>query len=115
MSETTVSIDPRCTDFRAEQLARWESGDRVLLESLLEPQSDLWTQSDLLLDLIYAEVLLREEYGERPTAEEYARRFPALAPAIRRQFALHEALMSMETWPAGREKSDEGPERIGPY
>src|SRR5262249_41693064 len=45
-----------------------------------------------LLDLIYSEVLLREERGECPRLEEYLQRFPQHAPSLQRQFDLHQAL-----------------------
>jgi hypothetical protein len=45
-----------------------------------------------VLDLLYAEVLLRKEQGERPDLAEYLGRFPAYAAALRRQFELHRAL-----------------------
>ena len=54
--------------------SRWRAGDPVSIEHLLagaEPSADD------LLDLIYAEVLLRRAAGEEPTADEYAARFPA--------------------------------------
>src|SRR5262249_12920352 len=48
--------------------------------------------ADSALDLVYGEFLLREERGERPTLEEYARRFPDLAQALGVQIGLHRAL-----------------------
>src|SRR5262249_14392207 len=43
-------------------------------------------------DLIWAEVLLREDLGERPALPEYQQRFPELAEPLYRQFDLHAAL-----------------------
>jgi len=48
--------------------------------------------AEAVLDLVYAEFLLREELGERPDADEYVRRFPQYGDALRRQFRLHAAL-----------------------
>src|SRR5262249_20426679 len=45
-----------------------------------------------LLDLVYAEVVLRQKHGERPQLEEYLARFPDHAEALRRQFLLDDAL-----------------------
>jgi hypothetical protein len=93
MRELTEALDPEVARLRAEQLARWEAGDRVLIEALLQtPPSD-----EALLDLLYGEVLLREEFGERAQAEEYTRRFPRLADALRRQLEFHGALAALET------------------
>ncbi|HEY7329544.1 MAG TPA: tetratricopeptide repeat protein [Gemmataceae bacterium] len=47
---------------------------------------------DCLLDLIYNEMRLREEAGDRPSLEEYQRRFPRLGEALRVQFQVHEAM-----------------------
>ena len=70
----------------AELRRRWAEGDRVRVEQLLASHQALDNDPDRILDLIYAEVLLRERAGEQPGADEYARRFPALTPAIRTQF-----------------------------
>ena len=47
-----------------------------------------------MLDLIYGEVVLREEDGESPELEEYLRRFPQYAGELRAQFEVHTALQS---------------------
>jgi serine/threonine protein kinase/tetratricopeptide (TPR) repeat protein len=46
------------------------------------------------LDLIYSEVVLREEDGQSPGLEEYLRRFPQYAGELRAQFEVHRALQS---------------------
>ncbi|MBY0229224.1 MAG: hypothetical protein K2W96_08110, partial [Gemmataceae bacterium] len=84
---------PELDSLRARQVSRWEAGDRVRLEELLAQSPGL--SADDKLDLVYAEVLLREEFGERPTADEYAARFPDLEEALRRQFALHDAMEAL--------------------
>lgn len=65
---------------------RWAAGDRARVECFA------LTDPDALLDLIYAEVLLREAAGERPRFEEYVARFPSLAEPLRVQFEVHEAI-----------------------
>ena len=45
-----------------------------------------------LLDLIYNEVVLREQAGESPALEEYLARFPDHTEALRAQFEVHQAL-----------------------
>src|SRR5262249_25342211 len=72
-----------------EQRAYWQRGERVLVEALLEQHPTLWADTDGLLDLIYHEVLLREEHGEAPWLDDYLRRFPQLAAALRHQFEVH--------------------------
>lgn len=79
----------------AEQLrAAWSGGGRVFIESF-QPEFEQCTADDeQLLDLIYHEVLIREEYGESPDLEEYVSRFPAHAERLRRLFAVHRAIES---------------------
>ncbi len=77
---------------RTDQAERWRRGEPVRVESYLEREPALAADTDALLDLIYSEVMLCEEQGERPTLEEYLRRFPGHEASLRRQFDLHEAL-----------------------
>jgi tRNA A-37 threonylcarbamoyl transferase component Bud32/tetratricopeptide (TPR) repeat protein len=51
-----------------------------------------------LLDLIYNEVILREEIGESPLLDEYVKRFPAQEEALRTQFEVHEFLKSKDSF-----------------
>jgi serine/threonine protein kinase len=74
-------------DFRQ----RWERGERTRVEDYLKDrQLDAWSP-DNLLDLIYLEVILREEIGEAPTLEEYMGRFPHLAKELEMLFEVHQA------------------------
>jgi WD40 repeat protein len=71
-----------------EQRRRRDASVRV--DMYLEAFPTL-TEQDAL-DLIYHEVVLREELHEKPTLEEYAQRFPQWRDALTRQFLLHGAL-----------------------
>jgi serine/threonine protein kinase len=127
MPEPRTALDSRVTELRARQLAGWEAGERVLLEPLLAGDSELLADEEALLHLIYAEVLLREEYGEHPGPEEYVRRFPSREAAIRRQFAFHAAFgalnagasadaVSTTTGPVAPPRgADEALPELGPY
>ncbi len=77
---------------RRDQARRWQQGDRVLVEAYLEQRPALRDDPELVLDLIYSEILLREELGECPRPEEYFRRFPQFETPLRLQFCLHEVL-----------------------
>src|SRR5262249_7140117 len=55
----------------AEQRHRWRHGDRASVETYLRQHPALADDPECLLDLIYNEVLLRQEAGEAPRAEEY--------------------------------------------
>ena len=81
----------------AEQHDRWERGERVLVESFLERDPGLKNAAEPLLDLIYNEIILREQRGEAPGAEEYMRRFPDLGAAIKAQFEIHGMFAEQES------------------
>ncbi len=76
----------------SEQRRRWRKGQRVTVEELFVTFQSLEISDDLRLDLIYQEVLLREQLGEFPTVEEYITRFPMLESQLRLQFALDDAI-----------------------
>jgi hypothetical protein len=50
-----------------------------------------------VVDLIYGEFLLRERHDERPSLEEYLRRFPEYADVLRPQIDLHRAMAAEAT------------------
>ena len=74
---------------RDDQVRRWESNQRVFVEAYLQHLPALADAQDALLDLIYGEVLLREQAGDKPHPDEYLKRFPAHAATLNRQFAVH--------------------------
>jgi WD40 repeat protein len=80
------------TSLLADQRSRWERDDRVPVEVFLESHPALADNPETIVDLIYAELLLRRERGEDPTADEYVSRFPNLAEPIRTQFELDAAI-----------------------
>src|SRR5262249_22025823 len=55
---------------------RWRRGERITVEKLLAEHPDFHPDDDARLDLIYNEVLLREQAGERPRLDDYLPRFP---------------------------------------
>jgi hypothetical protein len=60
-----------------------------------------------VVGLAYGEYLLREEQGERPTLDEYQRRFPEHARRLRQQVELHQVLLghSAASPEAGEERT----------
>src|SRR5262245_29434841 len=56
-----------------DQRQRRQAGEVVPAEAYLERYPALRTDADNALDLVYGEFLLREELGEQPTLDEYAR------------------------------------------
>ncbi len=82
---------------RRDQRQKWHSGKRVLVESYLEKDSTLANDTEGVLDLIYQEMLLREEVGEATTAEEYRRRFPKFATELGYLLEVHRAISSADS------------------
>ena len=76
----------------ADQRERWGRGDRAPVEAFLEQIPALRHDVEAILCLIFNEVVLREERGESPRAEEFQQRFPHLAAPIALQFGMDEAL-----------------------
>jgi serine/threonine protein kinase len=80
----------------------WRRGESVPVEAYLAQHSQLQGDARAILDLIYHEIVLREEAGESPQLEEYLRRFPKLAAELKLQFELERAIQR-ETAMTGRE------------
>ena len=75
---------------------RWHAGQRLTIEDYLHRIPSLNERPELLLELLYAEWVLREQFGPKPTLEEYRGRFPALADSLGRLLWLHAALSQNE-------------------
>ena len=74
---------------RVDQMRRWQQHRPIRVETYLESLPRLRGDEDAILDLIYNEVVLREEAGEGPSLLEYQSRFPSLAEALEKLFADH--------------------------
>ena len=81
---------------RQLQVVAWQRGERLLVEQLLGRSPELPIQDESVLELICAELLLREEAGDVPTAAEYTSRFPHLATELLRQFEVHQLLGTLD-------------------
>lgn len=76
----------------ADQRRRWREGESPLVEEYLKQYPALASDSEVVLDLLYNEVVAREECGETPQPDEYTRRFPDLADSLRDLMDLHSAV-----------------------
>jgi serine/threonine protein kinase/tetratricopeptide (TPR) repeat protein len=97
--------------------ACWRRGIRMPVEAYLERFRPGGIDPDLLLDLIYNEVVLREEAGESPQLDEYLDRFPAHDAALRAQFDVHQLLRSGDSSRvtlSGEDPSGAAGSRAGP-
>jgi WD40 repeat protein/serine/threonine protein kinase len=81
---------------RADQRRRWQRGEQYLVEAYLRQHPALCKDTEAVLDLIYNEVILREEQGAKSPLEEYQKRFPDLAAQLKDLFDVHQALESAE-------------------
>ncbi len=77
---------------REDQRRRWQLGESVRVEAYLEQQPALHGDPEAILDLIYSEIVLREEQCDPPQLDEYLQRFPAFATELRVQFEVHQAI-----------------------
>jgi eukaryotic-like serine/threonine-protein kinase len=97
----------------AYQRRAWRRGERTSVEACLAQQPGLRDDAEAVLDLIYQEVVLRQQAGESPRLEEYTSRFAHLAPQLELQFELEGAIepstlvpssadvtLGNRTWPA---------------
>ncbi len=83
---------PHSRDLASELRARWQRGERAGIESLGEAFDAIRDDEEQLLDVLYHEVLIREEFGDEPDVEQFVARFPHIAERLRRQFEVHAAV-----------------------
>ena len=91
-TETNEPDRPMLALLLAYQRRAWRRGERAAVEEYLAQYPALAADREAVLDLIYQEVMLREQAGESPLLEEYRRRFPHLAPQLELQFEVEGAL-----------------------
>lgn len=102
----------------ADMRSRWRSGQQVTAEDYLS--SDRHEDEEYIVDLIYAEYVLREEYNAPLDLETYGLRFPDQFAALQRQIPIHEGLRelglpSTDTLSADNTAKPDELQRIGKY
>ncbi|HMC88599.1 MAG TPA: serine/threonine-protein kinase, partial [Gemmataceae bacterium] len=93
---------------RMDQRHRWREGSPVWAETYLQQHPTLGTNPACLLELVYSEVMLRQEQGEAAQVEEYVRRFPQLAGQLAQLFEVHWALESEHFFPGDEADTKKG-------
>ncbi|MBX7106868.1 MAG: protein kinase, partial [Gemmataceae bacterium] len=83
----------------AEQRQHWRGGRRTPVESLLSDFKVAAADSEIILDLIYNEVILRQECGESPALADYAPRFPHLTDQLKMLFEIDCGLVAAISTP----------------
>ncbi len=92
VNDDTASLMSQIEGLAQELRAQWRGGHRVGIETLGAKFEQIAKHEEPLLDLIYHEVLTREEFGERPTVADFIPRFPQLAERLERLFVVHAAI-----------------------
>jgi serine/threonine protein kinase len=69
--------------------AQWQRGECVSVEAFLGRLAPSAASKQVVLDLIYKEVLLREDRGESLSLNEYQRRFPQYGSELEPMFDVH--------------------------
>ncbi len=72
----------------ADQYLRWRPGERVGVEVYLQRWPAVRSQPEAVLDLIYHEIVLREEREDEPSLDEYGLRLPEFALPLRDQIRI---------------------------
>ncbi len=75
------------------QKRAWLEGGRPTVEDLVS-RTFLSQDSGTLLDLIYNEIVIREEMGENPAIDDYTCRYPELSEELKLHFEVHRALQA---------------------
>jgi tetratricopeptide (TPR) repeat protein len=95
-AEGTESASPAEGELLAillnHQRRAWRRREGAPVELYLAQEPALRANAQAALDLIYQEIVLREEAGESPILDEYLQRFPELATELRCLFELEDAL-----------------------
>src|SRR5690348_892339 len=91
-----LGLDDVLAVLRVDQRRRWLAGDRVDVADYFRDFPAVAGNSEAVFELVYSEILIREELGESPEPGDYAARFPSLAGRLRLQLEVHEALSSGE-------------------
>jgi len=76
----------------SDQRQRWEVGDCVAIEVYLAQYPELAATEEAARELIYNELLLREEFEQPSDEEHYRARFPGQASFLSRLFEVHRLL-----------------------
>jgi serine/threonine protein kinase len=89
----------QAADLLRDDLVRRRRGQAVRVEDYLRFEEVRRLGEEAILDLIYAEFVVREQQQERPSVEDYYARFPQYVERLQRQFLVHGALAAPTPMP----------------
>ena len=72
-------------ELKLDQCQRWQRGEPVSVEEYLEQHPSLRDSNEVVMHLVFNEVVLRKEAGQSPCLNEYQSRFPQLASELKLQ------------------------------
>ena len=64
--------------------SRWKRGHPARLEQYIVRYPELGSPADVPVSIVVAEYVARQQYGDRPTIDDYAERFPHAVAELRR-------------------------------
>jgi serine/threonine protein kinase/tetratricopeptide (TPR) repeat protein len=75
-SPPLTTADALAARLAEEMIARWQTGERPLVEEFLARHPQLGEHTEAAVELIYEELCLREQFGDDANAADFLRRFP---------------------------------------
>ncbi|MDB5313360.1 MAG: serine/threonine protein kinase [Gemmataceae bacterium] len=93
-------IEPAADGLLRRQAVEWDGGRGPRLRTILERSPSLRGRPEEILDLVYQEILLREQAGETPVAADYRSLLPGLEEELNVLFALDKAVHPLTSPPA---------------
>lgn len=91
-----ISVNELAAVVRVDLRQRWRSGEQPAASDYLTRFPRLMPESALVVDLIYTEFLVREEFGERSHLSQLQQQFPQHAAELATQVEFHRALEASE-------------------
>jgi serine/threonine protein kinase len=88
MAESQLLVSDSQCGLREFQRRAWRDGKRLSVEALVAGAGNALVNGEIL-ELIYAEVALRTEFGDKCKLDEYLQRFPDLAESLRTGWQIH--------------------------
>ena len=89
----TTSAGSLLVERLADELARcWRAGERPVVEDYLALYPELSKRPDAVAELIYEELCLRQEFGQKEAADDILRRFPQWREQLRVLIECHDFL-----------------------
>jgi serine/threonine protein kinase/tetratricopeptide (TPR) repeat protein len=103
--------DALVDDLAAEMAERWHQGEHILVEDLLDRHPELQKRSEVIVELLFEEICLRQRHGEETAADAVARRFPQWAQQLEMLIAC-QCLLNSAPSPASFQAV---PEKLGDF